>query len=61
MLIIDDLEKREKETIMKSLNTHFYPPVKPPGDGWIDECGVQESGLGWLDIQIGNPQQICGD
>ena len=47
-----------QKNIMKSLNPPFYPPVKPPVDSWIDESGVQERGLGWLDIQIGSPQWI---
>lgn len=44
-----------QKNIMKLLKPPFYP-VKPPVDSWIDESGVQERGLGWLDIQIGSPQ-----
>lgn len=59
MLIKDNLEKKEKHNeITKNtfLSTPF--PMKLPGNGWIDESRVQKRGLGWLDIQIGSPQQI---
>lgn len=46
---------------MKSLKPPFYPLVKPPGDGWVDESGVEERHLAWLERQIGSPQQVHGN